>query len=306
MTKLLVKLFIGNRDLNEESTRTKYGNLASVVGIITNTILFVVKLVIGLLLNSISIIADAVNNITDSLTNLMVIIGIKFAKKPADNKHPFGHSRIEYITSLIISAFMLFLGYEFITHSIELIINPEEIGFDIVLVGILAASGLVKLWQSGFYKKLGKSVNSEPLKALSKDSRNDVLIAIALVSSVIFTHLTGIIIDGYVGVLVSLIILYSGFSVAKETISKLIGEPIDTEQAKRITDFVMSYDKIISVHDLIVHNYGPGKTMPTMHVDMYDTLSLKEAHAIIHRIEQDAKEKLGMELLLHIDPVRKC
>ncbi|MCL2286871.1 MAG: cation diffusion facilitator family transporter [Firmicutes bacterium] len=304
MTKLLVKFFIGNLDVNEEATRTKYGNLASGVGMVTNTFLFLVKLVIGLMLNSISIIADAVNNITDSLANLIVIIGIKFAKKPPDRKHPFGHARIEYITSLIIAAFMLFLGYEFITSSIESIINPEEIGFNVVLVGILAASGLLKLWQSLFYRKLGKTVNSGPLKALSKDSLMDVIIAIAIISSVIFTHVTGIIIDGYIGVIVSLIILYSGFMVAKETVSKIIGESIDSEQAEKILDFVRSYEGIISVHDLTVHNYGPGKNVPTLHVEMSDTLSLKDAHAIIDEIENDAKAKLDIELLLHIDPIQ--
>ena len=303
MTKLLVRLFIGKVDASEEATRTKYGNLASVVGMVTNTCLFVIKLIVGLLLNSISIIADAVNNITDSLANLIVIVGIKLAKKPPDNKHPFGHARIEYITSLIIAAFMLFLGYELITSSISAILNPEEIGFDMVLVGILVASGLLKLWQSGFYRKLGRAVDSEPLKALSKDSLMDVVIAIAIVSSIIFTHMTGIIIDGYVGLVVSLIILYSGFSVARETVSKLIGESIDPEQSDKILDFVKSYDEIISVHDLTVHSYGPGKNVPTLHVDMRDTLSLKEAHTIIDKIEQDAKEELDMELLLHIDPV---
>ena len=303
MTNLLITLFIGHGSPSEESTRTKYSNLASVVGAITNTLLFLVKLIIGLLLNSISIIADAVNNITDSLANLLVIVGIKLAGKPADYKHPFGHARIEYITSLIIAALMLFLGYEFMRSSISHILNPEEIGFDIVLVSILAASGLLKLWQSGFYKKLGKTIASEPLIALSKDSRNDVIIAIALVSSVIFTHITGIIIDGYIGAFVSLIILYSGFSVARDTASKLIGEAVDYESAAQIVDIVESHDKVLSAHDLVVHNYGPTRSMTTVHVDMCDKLSFKEAHAITDKIALDVKEKLGLELLIHIDPV---
>ena len=303
MTNFLIKMTIGNKDINESATRTSYVNLASAVGIITNTCLFVVKLVIGLMLSSISIIADAANNITDSLTNLMVIIGIKLAKKPADDEHPFGHARIEYIISLIISALILFLGYELIRSSIDQILNPSEIGFDYLLVGILVGSAFIKLWQSFFYSNLGKKIHSDPLKALSKDSLNDVLIAVSIIASLVFTYFTGIIIDGFAGMLVSLLIIYSGFSMAKETISKLIGESTQHEQAKEIIEIVMSHKDILSVHDLVVHNYGPGKSMPTLHVEMSDELSIKEAHAIIDEIEKQAKERLGLELLIHIDPV---
>ncbi|MCL1992201.1 MAG: cation diffusion facilitator family transporter, partial [Spirochaetes bacterium] len=242
MTKLLIRLFIGKRDLAEESARARCGYLASVVGAVSNTVLFAVKLTIGLLLNSVAIMADAVNNIQDSLANIIVIAGIKFAKKPADYKHPFGHARIEYISSFIIAAFMFILGYEFMESSVRAIIAPEEIGFDIILVGILAASGLVKLWQSGFYKKLGRSINSAPLVALSKDSLNDVFIAVAIVGSVVFTHLTGIIIDGYVGAGISLIILYTGFSVAKDTVTKLIGEAADPARAAQIIEAARSHE----------------------------------------------------------------
>ena len=303
MTNFLVKATIGDKDVNESNIRTSYANLASAVGIITNTCLFGVKLVIGLILGSISIIADAANNITDSLTNLMVIIGIKLAKKPADAEHPFGHARIEYIISLIISALILFLGYELIRGSIDQILNPSEIGFDYLLVGILVGSAFIKLWQSYFYKKLGKKINSDPLKALSKDSLNDVLIALSIIASLVFTYFTGIIVDGFAGLAVSLLIIYSGFSMAKETISKLIGESTHHEQALEIIKIVTSHKEILSVHDLVVHNYGPGKSMPTLHVEMSDELSLKQAHAIIDEIEKQAKEQLGLDLLIHIDPV---
>ena len=303
MTNFLIKLTIGAKDVSETATRTGYVNLASAVGIITNTCLFIVKLIIGLMLGSISIIADAANNITDSLTNLMVIIGIKLAKKPADDEHPFGHARIEYIISLIISALILFLGYELIRSSIDQILNPSEIGFNYLLVGILVGSAFIKLWQSFFYSNLGKKINSDPLKALSKDSLNDVLIATSIIISLTFTYFTGIIVDGFAGMLVSLLIIYSGFTMAKETISKLIGESTQHEQAQEIVKIVTSHNEILSVHDLVVHNYGPGKSMPTLHVEMSDELSLKQAHAIIDEIEKQAKEQLGLELLIHIDPV---
>ena len=301
MTKFLIKRFVGSGDLNEETARTKCGNLASIVGMVTNTCLFVVKLIIGILLNSVSIMADAVNNITDSLANIMVIVGIRLAKKPADYNHPFGHAKIEYISSFIIAGLMLLLGFEFIQSSISAIINPEEMGFDIVLVIILAASGLVKLWQSGFYHKLGKSTSSEPLIALSKDSLNDVIIAVAIVGSVIFAHITGINIDGYIGVIISLIILYSGFTVARDTITKLIGESVEYKDAIEIINMVKAYDNIIDAHDLVVHNYGPSNNMATVHVDMCDTLSFKEVHDIVSKMERDAKEKRGIDLLIRAD-----
>ena len=305
MTELLIKMAVGNKNVNESATRTKCVNLASAVGIISNTCLFAVKLVIGLMLGSISIIADAANNITDSLTNLMVIIGIKIAKKPADDEHPFGHARIEYIISLIISALILFLGYELIRSSINQIINPSDIGFDMLLVGILVGSAFIKLWQSFFYEKMGEKINSDPLTALSKDSLNDVFIAASIIISLVFTYVTGIVVDGFAGVLVSLLIMYSGFNMARETISKLIGESAKLEQAEEIIKIVKAHKDILSVHDLIVHSYGPGKYMPTLHVEMSDELSLKQAHAIIDKIEKEAYEKLGIEMLLHIDPVSR-
>ena len=303
MTGLLIRIFIGNKDVRENTVRTSYVNLASVVGIVTNTCLFAIKLVIGLMLGSISIIADAANNITDSLTNLMVIIGIRLAKKPADAEHPFGHARIEYIISLIISALILFLGYELIRSSISQIINPTEIRFDWVLVGILVGSAFIKLWQSFFYKKLGKKINSDPLAALSKDSLNDVFVAVSIITSLVVIYVTGVNIDGFAGVIVSLLIMYTGFGMAKETISKLIGESTHHKQAEEIIKIVTAHEEVLSVHDLVVHSYGPGKYMPTLHVEMSDRLSLKEAHSIIDEIEKNAKEQLGLDLLLHIDPV---
>ena len=303
MTGLLVRIFADGKDAGSSEGRTSYVNLASVVGIATNTALFVVKLVIGLILGSISIIADAANNITDSMTNFMVIFGIRLAKKPADQEHPFGHARIEYIISLIISALILFLGYELIRNSISQILNPTDIGFSTPLILILVGSACVKLWQSFFYRKLGRAVSSDPLAALAKDSLNDVLIAVSIILSLVFTYVTDINIDGFVGVFVSLVILYSGFGMAKETTSKLIGESTMPQQAEEITEIVKAHAEILSVHDLVVHSYGPGKSMPTLHVEMSDELSLREAHEIIDRIEKEAFEKLGLLLTLHIDPV---
>ena len=226
---------------------------------------------------------------------------ISLFRSRSNKRHPFGHARIEYIASFVIAFMILLLGYEFLQNSIRLIINPEQIGFDLVLVIILVASGLVKLWQAGFYKNLGKLIKSEPLIALSKDSRNDVFIAIAVVGSVTFTHFTGIIIDGYVGTLISILILYTGFSVAKDTITKLLGESVSYGDAMKITDMVKSYEGIIDAHDLIVHDYGLTNRMATLHVDMCDTFSFKAVHDIIGRIERNVKKKLNIDLLIRAD-----
>ena len=303
MTNILIKLFIKNKDLDENNLEGKYSMLASIIGIITNTVLAIIKLIIGILLNSISIMADATNNMTDSIANLMVIFSEKFAKKPADSEHPFGHAKVEYVSTFIIAVMMMLLGYELIQSSIISIIHPEEIGFDIILISILVISGLVKLWQSGCYKKLGLSANSEPLIALAKDSLNDVYIAIAIVSSIIFTHATGIIIDGYIGVFISLIILYTGFSVAKETISKILGESIDNKTATEIIDIVESHNMILDTHDLVVHRYGSANSMATILVDVLDKHSLQEVHIAIDEIERSVERKLGIKLLIRVTPI---
>ena len=303
MTNFLVRITVGKKDAGTPDGRGAYVNLASVVGIITNTSLAIVKLVVGLLVGSVSIVADAANNATDSLTNLMVIIGIRLSKKPADSEHPFGHARAEYIVSLAISALILFLGYELTRGSIGQIVEPAEMELSRAAMWVLAGTALVKVWQALFYAKLGKKIDSDPLKALSRDSMNDVLVGAAIVGSLAFTYLTGWVVDGFAALAVSLLVMYSGISMAKETVSKLIGESAAHEQALEIEKIVLSHGEILSVHDMVVHSYGPGKSMPTLHVEMSDELSLKEAHSVVDEIERKAKSQLGVDLLIHIDPV---
>lgn len=303
MTKLLIKWFIKGEDLDPNVKKRKYDGLASGVGIITNIAMAVVKLVVGLMLNSVSIMADAMNLAMDSLTNLMVIVTGRLARKPADSEHPFGHAKLEYVSTFIIAMLMLLLAYEFIQSSIAAIINPEPLGFDVVLLGILFATAVVKVWQSLFYKHMGHATDSEPFIALSRDSFNDVLISIAIITSVIFTYLTGIVIDGYIGLVISLIILHAGLMLAKDTISKLLGESVNADEAQKILAMVKSYDEVLGAHDLIVHNYGNVR-MATIFIDVSDRHSLKEIHIIVDRIEREVEKELAFdEFIIRLTPI---
>ena len=303
MTKWLIKWFVKGDDVDVRVKKKKYDALASTVGILTNLSMAIVKLVVGLALNSVSIMADAMNLAMDALTNLMVIVTSKYARKPADLEHPFGHAKLEYVSTLIIAMLMLLLAYEFIQSSIAAIIHPEPLGFDLVLMGILLLTALAKIWQSLFYKHMGKASGSEPFMALSKDSFNDVLISVAIISSVLFTYITGIVIDGYIGLTISLIILFSGLTLAKETISKLLGESVSAEEARKVLEMVRSYDEVLDAHDLVVHGYGHMK-MATLLVDVSDHYHLKDLHIVIDRIECEVEKELGFDdVLIRITPV---
>lgn len=303
MTKLLIKWFVKGDDLDPKAKKVKYDGLASTVGIVTNISMAIVKLIVGLMLNSVSIMADAMNLAMDALTNLMVVITGKYARKPADSEHPFGHAKLEYISTFIIAMLMLLLAYEFIQSSIAAIINPEPLGFDVVLMVILLLTAGVKIWQSLFYKHMGKATGSEPFMALSKDSFNDVLISMAIISSVLFTYLTDIVIDGYMSLVISLIILYSGLMLAKETISKLLGESVSAEEAQKVLELVTSYDEVLDAHDLVVHGYGNVK-MATLLVDVSDHYSLKDVHIVVDKIERGVEKELGFDdVLIRITPV---
>lgn len=303
MTNLLIKLFIKNNSNKNSSYRESYDMMASIVGIVTNTIMALIKLVIGLMLNSVSIMADAMNQAMDSVTNLMLIITGKMSRKPADIEHPFGHAKLEYVATFIIAMLMLLLGYEFVQTSIHAIVNPEPLGFDTWLLVVLILTALFKIWQSKFYKFIGFTIDSAPLVALSKDSFNDVLISLAIIISVIFTHLTNVVIDGYISLVISVIILHAGLTLAKENISKLLGENVPASLAHEILDKVKSYDEVLDVHDLIIHSYGSTK-MASIVVDVLDTYSLKEIHLCIDQIERDVEVAFGIDdFLIRITPI---
>lgn len=304
MTEFLVNKFIKD-SANIESTevRTRYGMLASVVGIFCNVLLFSVKLAIGLILSSLAVTADAFNNLSDAASSIISFVGVKMAGKPADAEHPFGHGRIEYIAALIVSFLVIEVGFTFFKSSISKIMHPEEITFDPVPFIILILSILVKLWMAFFNNKLGKRIDSKVMLATAADSLGDVITTSATVISIVICHFTSINVDAIAGLIVSGIVIWSGVSIAKDTLEPLIGQRVPSELYQKITDMVESYEGIVGAHDLIVHNYGPNRSMATIHAEVPNDVSIEASHEIIDRIERDAKKDLNILLVIHMDPV---
>ena len=304
MTEFLVNKFIKD-SANIESTevRTRYGMLASVVGIFCNVLLFSVKLAIGLILSSLEFTADAVNNLSDAASSIISFVGVKMAGKPADAEHPFGHGRIEYIAALIVSFLVIEVGFTFFKSSISKIMHPEEITFDPVPFIILILSILVKLWMAFFNNKLGKRIDSKVMLATAADSLGDVITTSATVISIVICHFTSINVDAIAGLIVSGIVIWSGVSIAKDTLEPLIGQRVPSELYQKITDMVESYEVIVGAHDLIVHNNGPNRSMATIHAEVPNDVSIEASHEIIDRIERDAKKELNILLVIHMDPV---
>ena len=304
MTEFLVNKFIKD-SANIESTevRTRYGMLASVVGIFCNVLLFSVKLAIGLILSSLAVTADAFNNLSDAASSIISFVGVKMAGKPADAEHPFGHGRIEYIAALIVSFLVIEVGFTFFKSSISKIMHPEEITFDPVPFIILILSILVKLWMAFFNNKLGKRIDSKVMLATAADSLGDDITTSATVISIVICHFTSINVDAIAGLIVSGIVIWSGVSIAKDTLEPLIGQRVPSELYQKITDMVESYEGIVGAHDLIVHNYGPNRSMATIHAEVPNDVSIEASHEIIDRIERDAKKELNILLVIHMDPV---
>ena len=304
MTEFLIKHFIKDyKEVEKVSVRTAYGVLASIVGIFCNVFLFAVKFVVGFILNSVSVTADAFNNLSDAGSSIISFVGVKMAEKPADRDRPFGHGRIEYIAALVVSFLVLEVGFTFLKDSIGKIRTPEALNFQTVSVAILIVSIAVKLWLGLFNRKLGERINSKVMMAVFTDSMGDVITTGATILSLIFFRLTGINIDGIVGVGVALVVMWAGVGIARDTLEPLIGEAIDPEVYKEIKSFVESYDGIEGTHDLLVHNYGPGRSMASIHAEVPNDVDIGQSHEIIDRIEREAAKKLGIFLVIHMDPV---
>lgn len=304
MVNLLVRKFVKNyQDTEDAKVRTDYGILSSIVGIICNVLLFAGKLAVGAAVRSVAVMADAFNNLSDAASSVIGFVGVKMAGKPADSEHPFGHGRIEYIAALAVSFLVLQVGFTFFKNSIEKIRHPEDLSFDLIPVLILLASVCVKLWLGYFNKVLGKRINSSVMQATATDALGDVITTLATIASILFFHFTGINIDGFVGLLVSLVVMWAGIGIARDTLEPLIGQPVDRELYKKITDFVESYDGILGSHDLIVHNYGPTRSLASVHAEVPNDVDVETSHEIIDRIERDAVKKLGLFLVIHMDPV---
>ena len=304
MTDLLVKMFVKNyEDTDNISVRTAYGVLASGVGIACNVLLSLAKMMVGMLLHSVSVMADAFNNLSDAGSSIIGLVGVKMAEKPADEDHPFGHGRIEYVAALIVAFLVIEVGFTFFKDSISKIRHPEELRFQMVSIVILGMSILVKLWLGMFNKKLGKKIDSQVMMATAADSLGDVIATAATVVSILFWKVSGINIDGFVGLGVSLVVLWAGIGIARDTLEPLIGEATTPEDYRRIKKFVEKYDGIMGSHDLIVHNYGPGRSMASIHAEVPNNVSIEVSHEIIDRIERDAAKELGIFLVIHMDPL---
>ncbi len=303
-SNFLVKRFIKNYDnISDVKVRGDYANLAGIVGIITNTLLFIIKLSVGLLSNSVSILADAFNNLSDAASSIITIVGFKMANKPADAEHPFGHGRIEYITAMIVSFMVMLVGIQFVKTSFQKIINPTLVTFELLPFILLLISIGFKFWLSKFNKTIGNKINSSTLKATATDAMGDVFTSTTVVISFLLSKFTTFPIDGYIGIVVALAIVYSGFSLIKETLSPLLGEPPDPVLVSDITDMVMSYDNITGIHDLIVHNYGPGRIMASIHAEIPSNIDIMEIHHIIDTAEREISKKLNIYLVIHMDPI---
>lgn len=303
MTKVLIQLFIRHPDRDDEDTRYAYGKLAGGTGIACNLLLFIAKVLLGIFTASVAVIADAFNNLSDAGSSIVTLLGFKLSAAPADEEHPFGHGRMEYISALGVAALIMIAGYELAASAIDKIVHPVLPQFGIVSVIILVVAIIVKLWMALFYRKIGKTIDSDALLASFADSRNDVICtALVLISSVIGWKFQ-IAIDGYIGVLVAAFVLWSGFSVMRETVSPLLGQAPPKELVEGITSTVLACDAVSGIHDLIVHNYGPGRVIVSLHAEVPCDADIMKSHDAIDLIERELKEKYRVIACIHMDPV---
>lgn len=304
MINLLIKKFIRNyEDIKNPIVRESYGKFSSILGIICNVLLCTSKILVGLIFNSVSITADGINNLSDAGSSVITLIGFKLASKPADKDHPFGHARIEYIAGLIVSFIILLLGVELIKTSFAKIISPEPLDFSIIMVIVLILSILVKLFMYFANINLSKRITSATIKATAKDSLNDVIATSAVLASVIISKLTNLQLDGYIGMLVAVFIIFSGIEILKEILNPLLGEPPSKDLVNTVVKKIMSYNGVINIHDLVIHNYGANKYFATVHVEVSYKEDILESHDMIDNIERDFLSDMGINLVIHLDPV---
>lgn len=302
MISILKKLFI--KDTGDESkNRRALGVLCSSVGILLNIVLFAIKYIAGLISNSIAITADAFNNLSDAGSSFISLIGFKFAGMKPDTKHPFGHGRIEYLSGLGISIAIIVVAFELFTTSLDKIFNPQSIDTSYLAMGILVVSICIKMYMFFYNHKIGKDINSAGMKATAMDCVTDSVATAVVLLSMIFTLLTGINIDGYCGILVSLFIFYAGINSAKETLSPLLGSKPDEELVQEVYSLVLSYDKVLGIHDMVVHDYGPGRQIISLHAEVDGREDIFEIHDVIDTIEKDLYDKLSVETTIHMDPI---
>lgn len=304
MTELLIRLFVRDyRNMDRPEVRERYGKFSGIVGIVSNLLLFVMKAVTGFVTGSISIVADAVNNLSDSASSVITLVGFKLSGKPADQEHPYGHARIEYISGLIVSFLILLLGVQLLQESAGKIFAPEEAAFSPVAVVVLVVSCLIKTWQCLFYRKVGRRISSPTIEATAADSRSDVFSTLAVLLGLVISRLTGFNLDGYMGVAVALLILWTGVKVVKETSDPLLGTAPAREVVDDIYRTILSYDGILGLHDLNVHMYGEGRTFASVHCELDAHEDILASHDLVDNIERDFLKQKNIHLVIHMDPI---
>lgn len=304
MFQTIMRAFVpgyGQRD--DAQVREKSGKVAGAIGIATNLLLFAIKLAAGFLSGSVAVMADAVNNLTDSGSSIVMLVGFKLAGKPADEKHPFGHARMEYLSGVIVSFLVLFLGLELGRTSVEKIISPQPADFNLLALGILAVSVVIKLWQCFFYRSVGKTIHSDTVFATSSDSRNDAIATTVVLLGALITRFAGANLDGVLGLAVAVFIVISGVKLVIETGNPLLGVAPDEALVKQIYEKILSYEGVFGIHDLTVHNYGEGKCFASVHCEVPAERDILLSHDIIDNIERDFEKDLGIHLVIHLDPI---
>lgn len=303
MTNLLINLFIKDKNVKDTKVRTKYGTLSSITGIIVNFILSIVKVVIGVISNSMSIISDGLNNITDAGSSVITMIGFKMSQKKVDNDHPWGHGRMEYISAFIVDMLIVLVGIELFKSSVDKIINPTMPDISTVTIIILVIAIIAKLWLFVFYRKIAKIINSEAIKGNAYDSISDVISTFVVLLSAIVAKFANVSIDGYVSILVSIFILFTGFKALKETVDILLGTKPDPELVEGIEEFTKKYDMIVGIHDMMIHDYGPGRKIVSFHAEIPANSDICMAHDIIDQMEQDIYDEFNCITTIHMDPI---
>jgi len=304
MTDFLVRHFVRDyQQVQDPAVRERYGVLSGGVGIFLNLLLSLGKFFAGVVTGSIAVTADAFNNLSDAGSSVVTLVGFKLAGQKADDGHPFGHGRIEYLAGLLVSLLILMVGVELGKTSIEKIIQPEEVAFSILSVGILVCSILIKLWMSLFNRKLGKRIHSAAMQATATDSLSDVVATSAVLAGTLIGHFAHVSIDGWIGVVVAVFILRAGWGAAKDTLNPLLGTAPDPELVKAIQQLVLSHEQVVGMHDLVIHDYGPGRRMCSFHAEVPEGDDIMEAHDAIDHIEREIQEKFGIETTAHMDPI---
>ena len=303
MIQALIRRWLAGRDPGAPEVRQKCGTYAGVVGILLNALLCLGKLAAGALTGSVAMIADAFNNLSDAASSIITLIGFRLAGQAADEEHPFGHGRMEYLAGLIVSIAILLMGLELGKSSIEKLLHPEELNFSWLAVAILAASVLVKLWMHRFNRALGKAISSQTMEATAADSLSDSAATAVVLAATLIGHYFHLQIDGLAGLLVAAFILKTGWEAAKDTLDPLLGRPMDPELAEDIDKLVVSHRNILGIHDLVYHDYGPGRAMMSFHAEVPADADLLEMHDIIDHIERELKEKHHIETVIHMDPI---